>query len=67
MNEIKLVKFIGEYGYQFEYGKVYEVMKIIDNTDVDGYFEAYIKDKTGEIVYIPYSSKNTFLENWEVI
>ena len=67
MEEIKLVKFKGSSDYVFQYGKIYEVMKIIDNTDLDWYFETYIKDAQGNIRYIPYSSKNTFLENWEVI
>lgn len=67
MEEIKLVKFKGSSDYIFQYGCIYEVMKIIDNTDVDGYFETYIKDTQGNIRYTPYSSQNTFLENWEAI
>lgn len=67
MEEIKLVKFKGSSDYVFQYGHIYEVMKIIDNTDIDEYFETYIKDALGHIIYTPYSSKNTFLENWEVI
>ena len=67
MEEIKLVKFKWSSDDIFQYGKIYEVMKIIDNTDIDEYFETYIKDAQGNIRYTPYSSKNTFLENWEVI
>lgn len=67
MEEIKFVKFKGSSDLCFEYGGIYEVMKIKDETDLDWYFEAYIKDKTGIIRRIPYASKNTFLQNWEVI
>ena len=67
MEEIKLVKFKGSSDLCFQHGEIYEVIKIKDETDLDWYFETYIKDKTGKIIHIPYASKNTFLENWEVI
>lgn len=67
MEDIKLVKFIGNSDCCFKFGSIYEIMKIVDNIDEIGFFEAYIKTANGIILHIPYSSINTFLENWEVI
>ena len=61
------IKFIGESDYDFENGEIYQLIKIKDREKLYAYFHAWISNKHHKIVYIPYSSLETFNENWEVV
>lgn len=67
---MQLIKFKGSSCDEFDYNGIYELFNVEDNTDLDpeiGFYETWIKTNQNKIIRIPYSSINTFKENWEVI
>ena len=58
------IKFKGKSDYNFKKGKTYQLVKF----EIAFYqIKAYISNNDNEIVYIPYSSLDTFNCNWEVV
>lgn len=58
------IKFIGESGFGFTKGKIYNLIKMEQD---DYYFNTWISDDENKIKYIPYINLSVFNENWEVI
>lgn len=60
------VRFIGESDENFTNGKVYKIIKFDDDTPYYGKIDVWFINNYNKIVYIPYSTLNTFNENWVV-
>lgn len=58
------IKFIGESGFGFTKGKIYNLIKIEQD---DYYFNTWISNDSNKISFIPYATLDNFNENWEVI
>jgi len=59
------MRFIGKTDENFTNGFEYEFLEI--NYEEGCYFKTYIINDYDNVRYIPYSSINTFLQNWEVV
>ena len=58
------IRFLGRSDFNFTYGNIYQLIKI---EQYEYSFDTWISNDSGNIVFIPYSSINTFNENWEVV
>lgn len=64
------MRFIGKTNRDFTNGFEYEFLEVNYekyNDERNNYFNTYIINDYDNIRYVPYSSINTFLHNWEVV
>ena len=59
------MRFIGQTNENFTNDLIYEILEI--NYRKGNYFNTLIINDYDKVRYIPYSSINTFLHNWEVV